>query len=325
MMLDPSWALAVPAALLLAVTAIWSGLRWSATSAAGRGRLLLRLLATVAALVVTLHPVGAHRVDQPVERATDVIVVMDRTTSMGAQDYHGHQPRMTGAVADVTAVLRAVAGSRVAIVVFDDDARVAVPFTTDTGAAVTFIETMGWRPSSKASGSDIGVAATLTEELLQRAATERPEHHRYLLYVGDGEQTATAAPDSFASSRALLDGALVLGYGTTHGGPMAADDDPRKAGELIRIDGQVQLSRTDPEALRAIAGELGGSYVHRAAPGTPPAFVPPAAAESRSELVAGREYYWWLALGAAAGLLVLLGAAAGALRVAHEEVADAGR
>ncbi|WP_235736271.1 VWA domain-containing protein [Nocardioides alcanivorans] len=215
--------------------------------------------------------------------------------------------------------MQQLAGSRVAVIVFDDDARLAVPFTTDVTTLAAFWETVGWRPSAKASGSDVSVAAELAEHVLRRAAEERPDHERYVVYVGDGEQTAEAAPASFAPVQELVSGALVLGYGTPSGGRMTVSDD---SDEPIRIDGKVQLSKIDESALKAIAEQVGGEYAHRAAAGDLPELVASGPTETATETVPGDEYYWIVAVVAVGGLLWLLWVSVAGLRSAREELAD---
>lgn len=322
MTLQPLWQILIPALLLLVATIVWAVPRWSRRSGGGRAAILSRVLVAVTAVAIGLHPVGTVRVSVPQETTTDVLFVLDRTTSMGAQDYAGRRPRMAGATADLGKIVRELAGAQMAVIAFDDDARLAVPFTTDVTALSVFLQTVGWRPSTKASGSDIAVAGGLAEEVLRTAAADRPDHDRYLVYVGDGEQTAKSAPASFASLRDLLTGAAVLGYGSADGGPMATsvDDDT-----LIRVDGAIQISRPDRSALATIADQLDGSYHHRSRPGTAPSIVPPGEASTVSELRPGREYYWIVALVAAVFLVHLLAVSVTAMRAVREEVTDAPR
>lgn len=320
MMIQPIWVVLVAALLLFGATVVWAIREWPARTRRGRAPVVTRLLVTGAAVVIGLHPVGAVRVEIPQERTVDIVFVIDRTTSMGAQDFDGDRPRMTGATADLSKLVESNSGAHVAVVVFDDDGRLAVPFTTNATTVATFLSTVGWRPSAKASGSDISIAAELVEQVLRKSEAERPSHDRYLVYAGDGEQTAESAPESFASVAELIDGAIVLGYGTAAGGPMALSDD---SDELITLDDEVQKSRIDEAALKKIADELGGEYQHRTDTTDLPELIPAATVSSVTELVPGREYYWIVALAAALGLLHLVAVSVIALRVVREEVAHA--
>jgi len=316
-MLQPLWPLLAAALLLFAATLVWAVRVWPHRAGRARWEVAARVVLAVAAVAIGVHPVGAVRVDLPVQTTTDLVLVVDRTTSMGAQDYAGHQPRMTGVAGDLTELVDQLAGAQVAVVVFDNDARLAVPFTTDVTTVSTFLSAVGWRPALKATGSDIGVAADLTEQVLRKAAKDRPDHRRYLVYVGDGEQTASSPPASFMGLADLVSGSLVLGYGTSKGGPMTQSE---QEDEPIRIDDEVQLSRIDEGALRSIADQLGGEYQHRTKAGPLPELVPPGASTRASELRPGKEIYWMIALAAGAVLFVLLWSSVMALRAAREEV-----
>ena len=258
MTITPLWPLLAAAVLVLALH-IWAsrGSLRSATVWLRAGTLLL--LGTVA-----LQPALTGGDEPPTPTATDVVLVIDRTTSMGAQDWDGQQPRMDGVAADITALVSAMPSARYSVVVMDNDARISVPWTTDTTAVVTFAETMGWREESFGIGSDISVGKPVAEQLLEDSAQSRPQARRFLLYLGDGEQTMEAVPASFDTLAPLLTDAKVLGYGTEQGGQMTLRPD---TDELVQRDGVPQLSHIDESSLQSIADELGGSYLHRTSPG----------------------------------------------------------
>ena len=322
MMFQPIWLVLLLAVPLLVATSWWCVRQWPGATRPARLVGGTRLLLALLAVVIGLHPVGAVRVSVPQETPADIVVLLDRTTSMGAEDFAGDRPRMEGAAADVAQIVQQSAGARIAVVVFDDDARVAVPLTTDATTVTGFLRTVGWRPSAKASGSDVSVGVELTERVLQEAAESRPDHERFLVYVGDGEQTAESAPQSFEPLQERLAGATVLGYGTSKGGrmPDAPDSD-----DLVELDGQVQVSMIDEELLGTIAEELGGIYLHRTGEEPLPRVVPDVSVPARTEMRPGREYYWMIAIAGAAVLLVLGWAVVGQLRSVREEVARASR
>jgi Ca-activated chloride channel family protein len=96
-----------------------------------------------------------------------------------------------------------------------------------------------------------------------------------VVYVGDGENTAEGEQASFAEIEDLVDGGIVLGYGTEEGAKMPEADD------LSTDDGYVYdqdrnedaISRIDEDNLRTIAAELDVDYEHRTEPGGMLAFA----------------------------------------------------
>lgn len=287
---------------LLAVTMSVLALHlWASRRSLGTAAVWLRTGALLLLVAIGLQPAIAGSDDPPTPTATDVVLLIDRTTSMGATDYDGQRPRLAGVAEDVAALTTAMPSARYTVVVMDNDARIEVPWTTDTAAVVTYAETMGWREESFGIGSDISVGKPLAEELLQASAVSRPQARRFLLYLGDGEQTIEAAPASFDTLAPLLSGSKVLGYGTQQGGQMTL-----RAGseELVQRDGVPQLSKIDESTLQGIADDLGGTYEQRTAPGGIDFWSDGAGAPTGETGTPDYSLSWLLALAIAAVLAV---------------------
>lgn len=295
MTLSPLWP------LLAAVVAVLALHAWASRRALRSGATWRRGAAILLLGAVSLQPTITGSDDPPTPTATDVVLLIDRTTSMGAQDYDGQHPRMEGVLADVTALTTAMPSARYTVVVMDNDARIAVPWTTDTTAVVAFAETMGWREESFGIGSDISVGKPVAEQLLTDSVEVRPQARRFLLYLGDGEQTMEALPASFDTLQPLLNGSLVLGYGTEQGGRMALRPDTE---ELVAHDGVPQLSHIDENSLTTIADELGGSYHHRTSPGGLDFWADGAGAATGETNTPDYSLAWLLAVAVAAVLAV---------------------
>lgn len=291
MTLTPLWWLLAVAAV---ATAGWLvvGLR-SGGARDGSWWRRLAVLVLVAGMAVQPTLGAADREPEP-PAPLDVLLVVDRTTSMGAEDYDGTRPRIEGVAADVEALVGALGAARYSVITSDNVARVAAPWTTDASAIVSLARTVGWRDEVYGSGSDIGAAAEVAREVLGAAAQAKPGTNRFVVYLGDGEQTADDAPGSFAGLRDLVDGALVLGYGTDEGGRMKQSPTSE---EFVTRKGEPQLSRIDEAALRTIADELGGSYEHRTKPGPISSPLPaPSVAVIQSSQADSFSLAWVLAL-----------------------------
>lgn len=258
MTFDPLWFL-LAGSLIVLVLHMWAFRGHLGTPAVWLRAGVLLLLAAI-----SLQPAVTGGEDPPTPTATDVVILIDRTTSMGANDYDGQRPRMEGVAADVGDLVAAMPSARYTVVVMDNDARVEVPWTTDTTAVATFAETMGWREETHGIGSDISVGKPLAEQLLSASAESRPQARRFLLYLGDGEQTMESVPASFDTLAPFLTGSKVWGYGTEKGGQMTLQ---RDTDELVERDGVPQLSMIDESTLQQIADDLGGTYTHRTSPG----------------------------------------------------------
>ncbi|MDR1633728.1 MAG: VWA domain-containing protein [Bifidobacteriaceae bacterium] len=262
----PGWGIAVLATGMAGV-AVWGGWRrrpsWPAW--------LRRGSAAALGLIIVWNPTfGTEKVAVQAADA-DILVLVDTSPSVAAEDWDGKQPRLEGVRADLAALAEEYAGAHIGIIVFDSSARLLMPMSTDPGAVAAAADTLTAVPAWLASGSSISAGRELLADTLARLAEEHPERARLVYYLGDGEQTTDALVGSFEQAAELVDGGAVFGYGTAKGGRMRerqeAFMDPLlgSAPYITGPDGEVGVSRIDEEALQQIATELGVPYVHRSA------------------------------------------------------------
>ncbi len=190
----------------------------------------------------------------------DLVFIVDRTTSMAATDYDGGHTRLEGVAEDIRRVTELAPQARYSVVTIDNRAQLALPPTNDAAALTTLAETLGWRDEQQGSGTDIGIATDVVVQLLQSSQQDHPRNKRYVIYMGDGEQTARSAPTSLAPIRQYTDGAQVFGYGTAEGATMLARPG---SSELLTRNGEHPISKIDEGNLQKLAAELGGQYQHR--------------------------------------------------------------
>lgn len=203
----------------------------------------------------------------------DVVIAIDRTASISAEDYDGQKPRLDGVKSDVLKLVERIKGARIALVTFDSAARVNVPFTSDSSSVVTAVSALDQEVSYYSKGSSIDMPIAAIMQLLDQSTEKHPERGRLLLYIGDGEQTGTAEPKSFAPLKPLIDGGAVLGYGTATGGKMKSYygyQGPEYATDRYIEDLTYSssafssaVSKINEPNLQKIASDLGVPYLHR--------------------------------------------------------------
>lgn len=284
MPVNPFWPAVLAGAAGVAGVLVWY------RSASGRvlGR---RLLIAVLVLVAGLRPGFGAGAGQGQVTSLDVVVMLDRSLSMVAEDYNGASPRMEGARADIRLLLERFPGARFSVVTFDYVGRLELPLTTDTTAVMSLVEVAGPREYLN-KGSSIDAGQEAAETVLARSAERTPKRQRMLVYIGDGEQTTEAPVRSFAGLRTYLSGALVLGYGTSEGGRM-------KEGSSYVTDVTTlsdARSTIDEGNLQRIASELGGSYQHRTAPGPLQVAAPGTQSTGAQMVSAGNDWAWLVGL-----------------------------
>ena len=240
----------------------------------GRPIWALRLGMLVVVFAMLLRPGIPGGTSQTLATDTDIVIVADTTASIIAEDWDSDRPRMTGVRADVQAIVDEYPGARFSLISFDAAAQQRLPLTTDATALMSSLDVMLPEITDQSRGSSISIANRMLTEVLAAAAKASPERSRMVFYLGDGEQTASQEPESFASSAKYVDGGAVLGYGTAEGGPMkrttgrpstGSGTQDGAGGDYIEYQGERALSVIDEDNLQRISEQLGVEYQHRTA------------------------------------------------------------
>lgn len=272
--------------------------------AKGRDKALwvMRLVMLLACFAMFLRPGIPGGATETLATDTDIVLVVDTTASIVAEDWNGDEPRLDGVRADVQRIVDEYPGARFALITFDASADLRMPLTTDTTSLVSSLDVLRPEVTSQSRGSSIGLANQLLADTLSNAATASPDRSRMVFYFGDGEQTVTSEPESFDGSAKYTDAGAVFGYGTAEGGPMqltTGSVDGSGSGEYIEYQGSNALSVIDEGNLEAIAEQLGVEYEHRAAEAEPTLPEAPSTTTSYSESGSVgnvTELYWIAAL-----------------------------
>lgn len=229
----------------------------------------LRLLMLLACFMMLLRPGIPGGATETLATDTDILIVVDTTASIVAEDWDGDGQRLDGVRADVQSIVDEYPGARFALISFDAAAELRLPLTTDTTALISSLEVLRPEVTAQSRGSSIGIARAMVEETLQAAAESAPDRSRMVFYLGDGEQTVSTEPESFSASAEFTDGGAVLGYGTSEGGPMKVTSGSfaasEEGGEYIEYQGEPARSVIDEANLQTIADDLGVPYQLRSA------------------------------------------------------------
>lgn len=251
-----------------------------------------RLGAVLCLLLVALRPTAGTTSNQAAVQEVDLLLMIDRTSSMAAIDHDGGQNRLAGVQADASQLIEQYPGINIGVLVFDDSARLEMPFTNDTVAVQHHLEIMGVRDPFYGRGSSISVGVDAAKEALTAAKERNPERARMVIVMSDGEQTVDTAPESFEPLAELVDQAYVFGYGTEQGATMIYEDKTVKDNKA-----QDGISKLDPANLQAMADQLGGEYQLRTGAGEVDVQLPEATTvDSDQQVETGFPLYWLPAL-----------------------------
>jgi Ca-activated chloride channel family protein len=219
-------------------------------------------LAAVAFLALAMaRPQFGTRVETVRRQGQDIMVAVDLSTSMLAEDISPN--RLDRARLAILRLIRNLDGDRIGLVAFAGDAFVQSPLTADYSAAAMFLSAMepGMMP---VQGTDLGEALRMSLDALDQGAREA----RLIVVVTDGEDHEGRIQEEL--QRAASGGVRIhtVGVGSTEGVPIPEFD----AGGVRRGfkrdgEGNVVTTRLDDGTLRQVAQATGGRFV-RVAPGT---------------------------------------------------------
>jgi Ca-activated chloride channel family protein len=224
---------------------------------ASRRRLkaFLQVTGLVAVLLALAGPrVGSREVTVK-RRGIDLVVALDVSNSMLAQDVP--PSRLLRARREISAFLEGLQGDRVALVAFAGDAYLQCPLTLDYGAARLFLDVVDQNSVSR-QGTNLGAAIRTA----LGAFGEGEDKYRAIILVTDGEDHG--GDGLRAAEEAARRGIRVyaIGVGSEDGEPIPEEEGGFKKDPT----GQVVMTSLDAESLERIALATGGEF-HRATTG----------------------------------------------------------
>ena len=238
----------------------------AAVSRRGRMMRTVLMLAAVVLLVTALaRPQFGDRVDTVRREGQDVVVALDLSASMEAEDVAPN--RLAAAKLAVGRLIERLDGDRIGLVAFAGEAFVQSPLTLDYAAATLFLNAM--EPDLvPVPGTDLGQAI----EVALDGFGEAGERNRQVVVITDGEDHEGAI--DAAVERAVDEGVRVytVGMGSTEGVPIPSFDEAGAPNGFLRDEeGGVVTTRLDDVTLQRVADRTGGAY-YRAATGSGAAF-----------------------------------------------------
>lgn len=229
----------------------------------------IRRLLMVAALALALSGPAVPVEQEDVISNVEIVIAVDRTGSMAAEDGPDGAPRLEAVRRDIRALVEGAGSARFTVVTWDSSSRVELPSTTDSSAVINFADNLHQEVSEFSTGSTLARPALTVAEVLANSEEARPQDGRFLVVFTDGESTAgdtaeagEAARQTLGQIADMIDGGAVLGYGTVEGGPMrvyGVGGVGVTEEYMVDTSGQQAISVIDEDALAELAEALGVS------------------------------------------------------------------
>ena len=218
---------------------------------------VLLVIAAVFLVLALARPQWGARLETVTRRGIDVVVAVDTSASMLAEDVA--PSRLAQARAAVLSLIDLLEGDRIGLVAFSGTAYVACPLTLDYGAAAMFVDVL--------DPDLLPIQGTAIAGALRTATAAFPEgerRHKVIILITDGEDhegDVQAAATEAADAGVIV---YTVGVGSPAGTPIPLRN---ARGEVTGYkedrDRRKVTSRLDEGALESIAVTTRGKY-HRA-------------------------------------------------------------
>lgn len=221
-----------------------------------RARATLVIAAVAALLFALARPrYGAGSVEVR-QRGLDIVVAVDTSRSMLAEDAGPGVSRLQRARLAALDLARLARNDRVGLVAFAGSAFLQCPLTVDDEAFRQSLEALDTGIIQQ-GGTAIGTAI---HTALDAFGLER-ENVRVLVLFTDGEEHESGALDAAARAAARDLRIYTIGVGTSRGEIIQIRDDKGNPSYLKDEDGNVVKSALNESLLRDIAAKTGGFYL----------------------------------------------------------------
>jgi Ca-activated chloride channel family protein len=217
---------------------------------------LLVLLAILGLGAALARPRWGRTTETAERRGTDVVLVVDTSASMRAADVSPSRFALARQAAQ--SLLSRLGSDRAALVACEGEAQTLVPLTLDAAAIGLFLDAMEPGMGPKPGTSIASGLATAADQFPAGSAGGKN-----VVVFSDGEDLEGGVDAAIA--RAKADGITVhtvfVGALNGSGAPVPdLDATGRTTGFKSDEKGQPVLSKADPELLRHLAAETGGSF-----------------------------------------------------------------
>lgn len=219
-------------------------------------RVLLVLLAVVCGILAAARPQWGVRAEPISRRGVDVVIAIDTSLSMAAEDV---PPNRLGQARHAAASLvRRLAGNRLALVTFAGRATLDCPLTLDHEALLLFLDAIDVEAGA-VPGSALAEALTVAAKAFGPERTEG--HHRAVILFSDGEDHEGGIDEATQAIRAAGATVYTIGSGTAQGGPIALYDPTGAPGGYKKDrDDRVVTTRLEEGVLGRVALDSSGAY-----------------------------------------------------------------
>ena len=208
----------------------------------------LAALSLLAAAIALAGPRAGFKTIPIEQHATNRVIAIDVSESMGARDVGAS--RLDAAKAIAKRIVDADTG-RIALVVFEMRAEIVCPLTSDDEAVSELVDSIQTGEAGD-PGTDLGTAILKASQLIDIDPSQKGD----IVVISDGEDQGTRLEEALKRMRDRGIPVSTILVGTTNGSTIPRAD----GGELRDDNGQVIDTYAHPEVLERVARATGGRH-----------------------------------------------------------------
>ncbi len=222
-------------------------------------RVLLLLVAASAGIVAAARPQWGTRLEPVTRKGVDVVIAIDTSLSMAAQDAPPDRLRQAKHAAD--ALLKRLGGNRVGLVTFAGKATLACPLTLDSEAVRLFLDSVEVGAVS-ARGTAVAEAAEVAVRAFGAGPPSSKEvRGKALVLFSDGEDHEGGIDESARLLEKSGVRVFAVGCGTRRGAPVPEGGESAGPSSYKKDrEGRLVTSRLNDETLGKLTLATGGRY-----------------------------------------------------------------
>ncbi len=209
------------------------------------------ILCVVFAVISLIRPKWGFKWEEVNRRGVDIIVALDVSTSMLAEDVKPN--RLERAKREIIDLLNILEGDRVGLLAFAGTSFLQSPLTLDYGAVQIFLDDL--------STDLIPIPGTAIGDAIKKGVAsfdQKDKKSRVMILITDGEDHQGKPVEQAKEAAKQQVKIYTIGIGKEGGAPIP---DLKRGGFKKDRRGEMILTHLDEDSLQKIALETGGSYV----------------------------------------------------------------
>lgn len=220
------------------------------------GKALLSTVGFLMLMMALLRPQSAKQEESIQQEGRDLLVAVDVSRSMLAQDVEPNRLSLTKQ--KIHTLVERLGSDRVGLVLFSGTAFLQCPLTSDRAAFFMFLDAIDVETISSGSTA-LDEAMRKSLEVFQQVPSRQ---NKILVIFTDGEDFSTNLADIQQVAQQEKMNIFTMGVGTAQGAPIPVfDEKGKQIGHQKDKKGSVVISRLDETMLQNIAQETSGVYV----------------------------------------------------------------